>query len=117
MQSVSKEQILRLGMEDATVEACLNAHKHGLGVTWELALQAMVYYLVEDKKALNGFIRDYENGTRVVVQGRPIEPFVVRHYTGDEHPTIKGNGFDGLVVGDDRVEAEAFVNWLNINLP
>lgn len=44
---------------------------------------------------------------------RTFEPFVVRHYEGDKHPSIKGNGFDGLRVGDDRDEAEAFVKWIN----
>ena len=43
----------------------------------------------------------------------PIEPFVVRHYVGEEHPVIKGNGFDGLVVGTSREEAQEFVDWLN----
>lgn len=42
-----------------------------------------------------------------------IEPFVVKHYYQDLSPTIKGNGFDGLRVGDDREEAEEFVTWVN----
>jgi hypothetical protein len=41
------------------------------------------------------------------------EPFVVRHYTEDRFPLIKGNGFDGLQVGKDREEAEEFVAWIN----
>jgi hypothetical protein len=41
------------------------------------------------------------------------EPFVVRHYSTDERPTIKGNGFDGLEVGETREEAEAFVAFVN----
>jgi len=41
------------------------------------------------------------------------EPFVVRHYSADERPIIKGNGFDGLCVGDDRDEAQQFVDWIN----
>lgn len=44
------------------------------------------------------------------------EPFVVRHYSTDERPTIKGNGFDGLEIGQDRDEAEAFVAWVNARL-
>ncbi|SEB24732.1 hypothetical protein SAMN05192564_1152 [Paraburkholderia sartisoli] len=42
-----------------------------------------------------------------------MEPFVVRHYTGEDRPTIKGNGFDGLQVGEDRDEAERFVAFVN----
>lgn len=42
-----------------------------------------------------------------------IENFVVKHYTSDAQPTIKGNGFDELKIGDDRWEAEEFVNWIN----
>ena len=45
-----------------------------------------------------------------------VEPFVVRHYSGDERPMIKGNGFDGLSVGDERQEAEGFVSWINKRL-
>lgn len=45
-----------------------------------------------------------------------VEGFVVRHYIYDEGPTIKGNGFDGLRVGDDRDEAEEFVRWVNAAL-
>ena len=45
-----------------------------------------------------------------------MQPFVVRHYIEDERPTIKGNGFDGLEIGEDREEAEAFVAWINEKL-
>lgn len=45
-----------------------------------------------------------------------VEGFVVRHYTDEEGPTIKGNGFDGLRVGEDRDEAEGFVRWVNAAL-
>jgi hypothetical protein len=45
-----------------------------------------------------------------------VEPFVVRHYAGEIRPSIKGNGFDGLEVGETREEAEAFVAWLNERL-
>ena len=44
------------------------------------------------------------------------EPFVVRHYICDDRPTIKGNGFDGLVVGDNREEADQFVAWVNARI-
>ena len=42
-----------------------------------------------------------------------VHPFVVRHYTDDERPSIKGNGFDGLEIGEDRQEAEEFIAWIN----
>lgn len=45
-----------------------------------------------------------------------MHPFVVRHYIEDERPSIKGNGFDGLEIGEDREEAEAFVAWINEKL-
>jgi len=46
----------------------------------------------------------------------PVEPFVVKQYSGDERPSIKGNGFDGLCVGETREEAEEFVAWVNARL-
>ena len=42
-----------------------------------------------------------------------MEPFAVKHYSADERPTLKGNGFDGLEIGEDREEAEQFVVWIN----
>lgn len=44
------------------------------------------------------------------------EPFSVKFYSGDERPTLKGNGFDGLEIGETREEAESFVKWLNDRL-
>lgn len=46
----------------------------------------------------------------------PVEPFVVKHYASDERPCIKGNGFDGLEIGEDRGEAQTFVDWINARL-
>jgi hypothetical protein len=43
-------------------------------------------------------------------------PFVVKHYTADLRPTIKGNGFDGLEIGISREEAEEFVAWVNARI-
>ncbi len=43
-------------------------------------------------------------------------PFIVKHYSSDDRPSIKGNGFDGLEVGEDRQEAEEFINWINARL-
>ena len=44
------------------------------------------------------------------------ELFVVKHYSSDERPTIKGNGFDGLEVGTDREDAEEFIAWVNARI-
>ncbi len=44
------------------------------------------------------------------------EPFVVKFYSEDGCPSLKGNGFDGLRIGEDREEAEEFVKWLNERL-
>lgn len=41
------------------------------------------------------------------------EQFIVKHYSEDERPILKGHGFDGLVIGDDRQEAQDFVDYLN----
>ncbi len=38
---------------------------------------------------------------------------MVKHYTGDERPVLKGNGFDGLEIGETREEAQAFADWVN----
>jgi hypothetical protein len=43
----------------------------------------------------------------------PKEHFIVKHYGDDPHPTIKGNGFDGLVIGEYREEAEDFIKFVN----
>ena len=44
------------------------------------------------------------------------EHFIVKFYTADEGPTIKGNGFDGTRVGDDRQDAEELTTWVNARL-
>lgn len=44
---------------------------------------------------------------------KTVEPFVVKHYSSDEHPSIKGNGFDGLYIGDDREQAQEFIDFIN----
>ncbi len=41
------------------------------------------------------------------------EPFVVKQYSSNERPIIKGNGFDGLEIGNDRAEAVQFVAFIN----
>jgi len=42
-----------------------------------------------------------------------LEKFEVKHYTDYLHPCIKGNGFDGLTIGDYRDQAEEFVLFMN----
>jgi len=42
-----------------------------------------------------------------------MENFIIKHYSEEERPIIKGNGFDGLEIGEDREEAEEFVNFIN----
>ena len=42
-----------------------------------------------------------------------MEQFVVKHYSANERPMLKGNGFDGLEVGETREEAEIFVARVN----
>src|ERR1700744_2661389 len=44
------------------------------------------------------------------------EHFIVKHYTEREGPVFKGNGFDGIRVGDDREEAEELAAWINQRL-
>jgi hypothetical protein len=59
--------------------------------------------------------QDAEQPTPISVSERlqEVHPFVVRHYTNDARPSIKGNGFDGLEIGEDRQEAEEFIAWIN----
>ncbi len=42
-----------------------------------------------------------------------MDKFVIKHYTDEPHPTLKGNGFDGLVIGDYRDEAQNFIDFVN----
>lgn len=42
-----------------------------------------------------------------------MEQFVVKHYSDDERPIIKGNGFDGWEVGTSREDAEEFIDFVN----
>lgn len=42
-----------------------------------------------------------------------MEKFIIKHYADTPHPIIKGNGFDGTVIGDFRDEAEDFINFVN----
>lgn len=42
-----------------------------------------------------------------------MEPFIVKHYSSDERPIIKGNDFDGLEIGGCREDAEEFIRFVN----
>lgn len=44
------------------------------------------------------------------------EQFIVKHYSEDERPILKGHGFDGLTIGNDRQEAQEFLDYLNTML-
>ena len=42
-----------------------------------------------------------------------MEKFIVKHYSSDERPIIKGFGFDGLEIGEDREDSEDFIAFVN----
>ena len=42
-----------------------------------------------------------------------IDKFHIKKYSKDERPILKGNGFDGLEIGEDREEAQDFVDFIN----
>lgn len=44
------------------------------------------------------------------------KPFSVRFYVGSDAPELRGMGFDGLRIGDDREDAQEFVDWLNTQI-
>jgi len=44
------------------------------------------------------------------------ENFIVKHYSEDSMPSIKGNQFDGLYIGESREEAQEFIDWVNERL-
>lgn len=45
-----------------------------------------------------------------------MEKFIVKHYAGQAHPIVKGNGFDGIVLGESKEEAQDFVDFINKQL-
>lgn len=73
--------------------------------------------LVQDQHIRPTDQRLYTSPQRAEGEAPKREPltdaFVVKHYASDERPIIKGNGFDGLEIGENREEAEAFVAWIN----
>ena len=42
-----------------------------------------------------------------------MEKLTIKHYSSDERPIVKGHGFDGLEIGEDREEAEKFIDFIN----
>ena len=42
-----------------------------------------------------------------------MEKFIIKKYINDGRSAIKGNGFDELEIGNVRIEAEKFVDFLN----
>ena len=44
------------------------------------------------------------------------EPFDVRRFSTDARPFIRGNGFDGLELGENLEEANKFISWINARL-
>ena len=42
-----------------------------------------------------------------------MEKFIVKQYASDERPIIKGFGFDGLEIGENREDAYEFVVFIN----
>lgn len=41
-----------------------------------------------------------------------LDNFTIKQYE-NEKPIIKGNGFDGLEIGDNRQDAEEFISFVN----
>ena len=41
------------------------------------------------------------------------DKFIIKQYSKDERPILKGNGFDGLEIGEDRLEAQEFIDFIN----
>jgi len=39
--------------------------------------------------------------------------FIIKQYSKSEGPILKGNGFDGLKIGDNRDEAQEFIDFIN----
>lgn len=73
----------------------------------------------KDRADLHAFARSvWDAATQAArAQAAPaVDLFFVRHYNAEDRPTIKGNGFDGLEIGETREEAEAFVAWVNARI-
>lgn len=42
-----------------------------------------------------------------------MDKFIIKQYSKEERPILKGNGFDGLEIGEDREEAQEFIDFIN----
>jgi hypothetical protein len=82
----------------------------------KLALDALELWRNAYPKHWNHLDEQAEEALRARLAAPRPEPFVVKHYTADLRPTIKGNGFDGLEIGISREEAEEFVAWVNARI-
>jgi hypothetical protein len=86
------------------------------------AMKAIKKVLAQPEFVLNGIDcscgRKWRvvNNTLTASEQPEQEFFVIKHYSADERPTIKGNGFDGLEVGTDREDAEKFIKWVNARI-
>jgi hypothetical protein len=49
----------------------------------------------------------------LVEEGLIVEHFALKHYHGDTWPSLKGNGFDGLVIADEREVVQEFIDTVN----
>ena len=70
MRNVTREQLERLGLFDATVRAYLTAQRHERGITWERMLQALVVALAEEKAAWQALANES-------LANRPPAPIVI----------------------------------------
>ena len=42
-----------------------------------------------------------------------MDKFTIKHYSGEERPILKGNGFDGLEIGVEREDSQPFIDYVN----
>jgi hypothetical protein len=94
-----------------SVDAAMNGPEHGVvGLYWTYSHHGLIVpgqpWWSEKAAA---------NPTPAPAPSHP-EPFVVRRYSTDARPFIRGNGFDGLELGEDLEEADKFISWINARL-
>lgn len=77
------------------------------------ALEAIAAFDPGKFRPLADEIAIWKQATDALQDEPRADPFYVKHYVGQAHPSIKGNGFDGLTIGDEREEAQEFVDWVN----
>ena len=114
-------EFLRQGTVPALAEQPVGPTDEELNALWNEQYgytgSARLMNLFEFKDAARAVLARWEQPTAapvpVIERLQEVHPFVVRHYTNDKRPSIKGNGFDGLEIGEDRQEAEEFIAWIN----